>query len=412
LRQRDALHETSLTVRSPALRRLVRKIATTFASVLLPGLALTAASATVFMLPAPTGPYPVTTASFTMSREAQRDVPRGEYAVQLWYPSKPAPSRASYDLGERGWKDALYRHLIQSHAGVGAPAIEGPESFPLVVYVAGWGGRGNENTVLAEELASRGYLVAAISDVVRDTPPLASIGAPLDLSSDAAFRYTTRLAPEKAAYLAQRASHVLDHLLAPNALAAYGLAGRVDHRRVGIVGYSFGGAVARLAAQRDRRFRASVNLDGWLFSLDRIWSDRGVPYLYISTLEDAPTAEDLAASDPVRRHTAQLDRDDLRSQMHELMHAGIWIEIAGTAHESFSDVPLFSISRRLKHRSNAVHTARVVESYINAFLDETLKGQSSPRLASKLGQDPSVTLRRWVDGHPFPFPPDAMRNEQ
>jgi dienelactone hydrolase len=358
-----------------------------------------AASATMFTLPTPTGRYPVATASFSMSRETYQNEPGRTYDVQIWYPSEPTGSPAAYDPGESGWKQALYRQLIRSHAAAGAPAISGGDALPVVVYVSSWGGGRNENTALAEELASHGYLVAGIGDVLHDTPELHSLSAPLDLSSETAFHDALQITPEKAAYEARRASAVLGRILAPHALAAYGLPGRVDSRRVAIAGYSFGGAVARMAAQQDRRFLASVNLDGWFFPAERTFArDRGIPYLYISTKDAPPRAEDLSAIDLVRRHTALLNRADLPVQMRQLMHDGTLIEIAGTEHVSFSDVPLYSVSMRLKHRRDPVHIARLIGSYTTAFLDETLKGRRTAMLDLGSQRDPAVTLRRWRDG--------------
>ncbi|NEC19255.1 hypothetical protein G3I50_13440, partial [Streptomyces parvus] len=50
----------------------------------------------------------------------------------------------------------------RSHAVPGAPVADGGGRFPVVVFSPGLGGVRTQNTAWAEELASRGYVVAAV----------------------------------------------------------------------------------------------------------------------------------------------------------------------------------------------------------------------------------------------------------
>jgi predicted dienelactone hydrolase len=384
--------------RSP---RLGRKAAIALASIFLAVLALTVVSASMFTLPAPTGPYLVSTASFTTSRTPYRDQrDAGTYGVQIWYPSQRAASRAAYEPSEMGLKGGLYDRLIHSHAGDAAPALTTLGSLPVLIYVASWGGRRNENTVLSEELASRGFVVAGLDDVVHDTPSLRALAGPLDLTSDEAYQRSLTLGAEKVAYEAQRASELLDRLLLPATLARYGLADRLDRRRIGILGYSFGGAVARFAAKRDPRFRSTANLDGWLFPVGSETRATAIPYLLVASKDPPPQWADLHSSDPVHRHSAMLDSADAEAQLREFAHEGYFVEIDGAEHMSFSDLPLYSLSMRFKARVDPVHLSRLVGTYVTAFFEATLNERRPPILDANETRDRSVTVRRWVHKSP------------
>ncbi|MGH7746446.1 MAG: hypothetical protein ACREQ5_17055, partial [Candidatus Dormibacteria bacterium] len=126
-------------------------------------LALVVAAAAAFALvgflshalPPPSGPYPVGT--LLLPFEFGSAAP--QRLAQVWYPTV-ARGTSAYAPGEpglRGW----YHRLIRTAAATGAaPARLANE--PLVVYVPAWGGHRWENTALASELASYGYVVAAL----------------------------------------------------------------------------------------------------------------------------------------------------------------------------------------------------------------------------------------------------------
>lgn len=106
---------------------------------------------------------------------------RRTVVVQLWYPARKSPAgaqRAQY-LGRteheaRTVSDALARgaglpgFLIDgvprahSHAVFNASVADGGGRFPVVLFSPGSGGVRTQNTAWAEELASHGYLVAAL----------------------------------------------------------------------------------------------------------------------------------------------------------------------------------------------------------------------------------------------------------
>lgn len=130
----------------------------------------------------------------------------------------------------------------------------------LVLYHAAWGRRANDNALLLQALAADGFVVLAVDDPSFDT----ALPAPaFDFSSPEA-------AARMAVFLPERAQVGAARLLATLNAAQAHLArepGFADLEKLplGIVGYSFGGAVALAAAAENPRLAAVVNLDGFVF---------------------------------------------------------------------------------------------------------------------------------------------------
>ena len=189
----------------------------------------------LFQLPAPTGSFRVGTVSFALNRPLEPgETAPGRFIVQMWYPALASDDRAPYGVGTGGMKAWIYHHFVRTHSATGAvPALR---NSSVVMYVPAWGGQRTENTALAEELASRGYTVAAFDDVTRDSPVLDRLAGPLDLHSEQAYHASLALANRRLAYEAQRASSVLDYLAKLDAGHAQGrFTGRLDLHHVGIL---------------------------------------------------------------------------------------------------------------------------------------------------------------------------------
>jgi len=351
-----------------------------------------------FALPPPTGPAPVGTMTLEFSRpQVPAESPPGRFVVQLWYPSLPSADRAPYGFQGGGLKRFVYSLLLRTHSARN-PAVAPGASLPILLYVAGWGGRRTDNTVLAEDLASHGFLVAALSDVSFDEPALPRLSAAADFSSKASYEATLALAAEKLRYESRRASAVLDRLVALNAEPAGPFAGRLDARRAGIFGFSLGGAVALETCRRDARFKAAMNLDGLLFDAGA-GSDRGshAPYFLVSDPGTATTSDDLASADPARRYPAILDVADSRIQREMLARGGYALTIDGAQHLSFTDAALYSPMERLRDGAiDPVRVAAIVRKYAVAFFDSALNGQPSRILAMQAPRDPGVAFERWI----------------
>lgn len=263
------------------------------------GLALSTVPAIVLpvpRLPAPTGPWSVGTTSIEYDVTSSSSVATAESVsvervrARLWYPTKvgpvggrSAPSRFASDTG--GWLEhvdvmlpALGRraglpgwmmgHLAHTrvHAVWDVP-VGGEGPLGVVTFDHGRGGFAAQNTFLAEELASHGWLVVApehpggaILSVFRDGTAVpfdaGSFGEGLD---GVAYRARIR---ELGLRWAEETRAALDALEAGSGPA--GLAQRIDRSRLVVTGHSTGGGSAFAVCEREPGCRAVVGLDPWM----------------------------------------------------------------------------------------------------------------------------------------------------
>ncbi len=123
--------------------------------------------------------------------------------------------------------------------------------FPVILIAQGNQEGAIDQAVLAEYLASHGYLVVTTPSPMRRTP----------MQADSEVG---RAAERQALELG----------------LALGVAGRrpaADLRRVGVLGHSFGARAALLVSMRDPRIAALVSLDGGIGTATAIGSFRGAP---------------------------------------------------------------------------------------------------------------------------------------
>jgi dienelactone hydrolase len=350
-----------------------------------------------FALPAPTGPYPVGTATMTFGRAPSATAPAGQYVVQLWYPAKTAGPRARWGTGGPGFAKFVYHRFVRSAATKDAAAIATPEKLPLLMYLPGWGGQRTDNTGLAEELASHGYVIAAMSDTVFDTPSIPRLSVPMDLSTPASYKATLEIGREKSEYGVRRASDVLAELLNGNAALPPHLRGRFDRDRIGIYGFSFGGAIALATALRDPRFKSAMNLDGWIVTAGTFASRKPAPaYALLSGIDAPLTQADAESEDATARYSAELDRSDVKLQREHLVGGGgVVVAITGVDHFSFCDQPRYALTHWSKTRVDPQRMAGIIGEYAVAFFDETLNGRVAAQFAPNAPHDPAVTVERW-----------------
>jgi predicted dienelactone hydrolase len=179
---------------------------------------------------APLGPYAVGVETLTLTQRAQVDVlaynavthsaPKRDrvLAVDVWYPARVAPKvpRAVYSAAFPAEPPAPPVHFTVSGIAVrGAPFAGGP--YPLIIVSHGYSNAPAAMTWITENLASKGYVVAAIH---HDDPPITDaakfIGPVLRRPLDIAFVTST-----------------LQRTLAARRW--------IDPRRTALIGYSMGG---------------------------------------------------------------------------------------------------------------------------------------------------------------------------
>ncbi|RLK59615.1 platelet-activating factor acetylhydrolase isoform II [Actinokineospora cianjurensis] len=336
-----------------------------------------AAGTPVVRLPRPTGVLPVATTAVHVVDQSRVDPwapsPRlRELMVQLWYPTwTTRGARAEYADVEvtRSLEAALGAprdslRVITPNAVRDGAAV--PVRLPLVLFSHGYAGSRATGTALAEDLASHGYLVAAVDH----TYEAAAVRFP-----DGRVIYHG-LPPEDdiAAAIRVRAddlSTVLTELLRRRL---------VDPRRVAAVGHSAGGATAFEAARTDRRIHAALNLDGGL----------------TSPVAPVPV--------PALLLTGAWHFDSWTEWASVQRSWGRHLAVNTMGHYSFTDAPYYVEPGNLRalpadvfaELFGTVSPTRAVElqrTYVRAFVDRWLRGVPTAVFDREVARYPEVEIR-------------------
>jgi len=326
---------------------------------LIVGLGLAVAAWFVFVprQPAPSGPRAVGQIEFTLKDSRGQSLP-----VTIWYPAAASAPNAP---------------------------LEAPTPAPVILYSPGWAGTRTQSSIQVENLASHGFVVVACDDLSTNTS--------FDLASDAAMATTIERAGRDVVGQAGRLLEVL-RALATGQPAL--LDGRLDLTRVGVLGYSMGGAAGLAAALQDPRIAAVMSLDGGLFGppATEIGS---AAYFLLSSSEAFPTEAELASPVPFIRNYALISAIDIpRNKLRMERPGNYWAQIPKADHGDLSDA-LFVFSRAKLFRTSFERRAMnsAIEAYQVAFFRSVLLGDSAPLLALVGRSDQTV---RWISSTSTP----------
>ncbi len=256
----------------------------------------------------------------------------------MWYPAADTsgfpstpympPLAAAHFLASHG--APADTALPRTIGHVGAPVDRGRGPYPVVLYSPGGTNDGSLDTALVEDLVSHGYVVIVLDDT-NDSPEVEFPGGRLVVGT---FVYNTLDDVIEAQQIrADDARFVLDHLTvldnggnpdAEHTPLPAGLPGSLDLSRVGMFGWSIGGAASAQAMHDDSRIKAAVNLDGTFWgTVARTGVDR--PFLLLTGSEetednDPSLGSFLAASTGPKLHLALADsRHPTFSDFEELI---------------------------------------------------------------------------------------------
>ncbi len=259
-----------------------------------------------FEPPAFSGPHPVGMTGFHWTDPNREetltpdDDDQRELMVHLFYPADAAGAAAVPVVRDRHWQtlateEAVAGRILRrsNYDGVSWPVsasptpVAAPALLPVVVFSHGGGGAIERNLFLIGELASHGYVVAAVNhsyhaDFVIFPGGRIAENQGFGLDSDGTISPAEAMLLADAQVLwAMDQVFVVDQLLALHQEPGGDFEGRLDLARPTAAGYSLGGAAAFEASSRDARIVAVVDVDG------SIWpgGDPGilVPMLWVQS---------------------------------------------------------------------------------------------------------------------------------
>lgn len=376
-------------------------------------------SAEIGALPGPTGPFAIGRVTVHWIDQSRIEPLSPNHAgrelmVDIWYPADPSAGiLASYlnvpvfeqALGAVGFQkqfgdaSGVIQRGVPTHAVVNAPFVGSTKGSakpaPLLIFSPGGSMVPQVYTAQLEDLASHGYVVAAISHTYDAIVTVFPGGRYVVYDSK---RWPAIPSVEGEANLNQLEWHaadirfVLNQLSRANEAASSALpfATHLDLARVGAFGHSFGGIAAAHACQIDPRFKVCLNQDGLVgmrpFDARGWGMDQAFMLIERTPPKGPPPEQALAAMNmTLERAESLLARFNA---YHDLILRStgkgsycVLIKREGTSHDDFTDLPILG-ARDSAGEETRARVLAMVRSYTLAFFDKHVRGMSAPLLDS------------------------------
>ena len=307
---------------------------------------------------------------------------------------------------EFGDADEMQRvHHVETNAVADAPPTAVPSRLPVLFFHHGGSWTRFSSSFLTEDLASHGYLVASVEHA----------GFDRTVSYPDGYRFTADALPfpeetgdlrvDAAAFWQHLEDHhfpawlgdarlALDRVLALDQDPASPFFGRLDLERVGMLGWSFGGALAIQMSRDDPRVRAAADLDGQLFGdVAQHGTDRPLLLLHGDPPPEAAadaSAEEKANAVAMAELLAKVRESD--ESLLRLSTGERWdVLVQGANHGTFSDLVLFGED---SGQLGAARGHAIVRHLVRSFFDRTLRGELGGPLERAASLYPEVVVRR------------------
>ncbi|HEY3812891.1 MAG TPA: hypothetical protein VGL66_06665 [Caulobacteraceae bacterium] len=353
-------------------------------------------------LPPPTGPFPVGRSHFVWTDEQRHEAAspnaaeRRRLSVYVWYPAAhTAKCKAAPYLPDL---DAMTPYLpievaqaipnVRIPACSDAPLSSAKTRFPVIIFAGGDEFKALAYSALQMDLASHGYIVAAIDfpynapvvvfpdntriTHVEEDAPLPPAAA--DSTEDPRQRQLEQ-AKAEFDYWAHDISFVERQLAALDGLSDSIFYHRIDTLRVGAFGHSRGGLAVFHACQLDTAIHACANLDGR-------YRERPYP---LSSPADAPHQPFLWIRGPVhvftddeltQRNVTRQQFQDEQSLRDSIMHATgkgsatLYIDEIGFDHLDFTDFRILETGISAEQRAARERILEMTRRYLLEFFGE------------------------------------------
>ncbi|MFS0557696.1 alpha/beta hydrolase family protein [Brevibacillus sp. 179-C9.3 HS] len=358
----------------------------------------------VFSFERPTGAHRVGTANYTWSDNSRigSDGTSRKINVQIWYPTDssssatpgkyisnlPAFAKAVEEQYGFAGKVLSYLEQVETHTYAGASFAADLQEAPVIFLSHGnMLGSRFTNTFQAIELASHGYIVAAVEHpgtAMLSVYPDGSYAPFIDTSSHLPMKYNVQndasipVIKEQTQDIEFALQQLMDM---SEGVTESPFIHRADFSSVGIIGHSFGGATAVDVLYNNPAFKAGINMDGYLYGEER---DKPItqPLMImnggftLTELEDSPEMK--------------LAEEERRERV--LAQSGVEVDIRQAGHLSFTDFPLYSpLMEALSPEVRRNHS--IINELSRAFMDRNLKGNPNISYLDVVERYPDVTIR-------------------
>ncbi|GIH94183.1 alpha/beta hydrolase family protein [Planobispora siamensis] len=347
--------------------------------------------ASALALPEPTGPHPVGTTTLHLVDDSRPDpwvptVKSRELMVSLWYPSRESRGRRAPYMTEKEAElllkengvDGMPARLLsgtRTNAVTGAAPLGRRRGLPLVVLSPGFGAPRTSLTGLAEDLASRGYVVAGIDHTYEAAGTTFPDGRTTTCVACRAEDFGSKTTRGRAADV----SFVLDRLTGED--PAWKHSGLIDPSRIAMAGHSIGGNSATWTMLNDPRVRAGINMDG-SFWIPVPGKGLSRPFMLLGASE----SHEPGGTDPSWKRDWQRMTGWKR-----------WLTVDGMGHLSFTDyAPL--MAGRIDFEGFGTlpgdRSMEITRRYVAAFLDLHLRERPQRLLDGPSRRHPEVRFWR------------------
>ncbi len=338
----------------------------------------------VFKFEKPTGKYAVGTSDYTFT-DISRKTSSGENRninVQIWYPAliNESAKKANYISNLDNFSQAFeekfsvpsflfnYLNLIDTNTYSDVPVAKESDKFPVVFFSHGnMLGERFTNTFLTTELASHGYIVVAV-----ENPEIAFMSAYYD-ANPVAFDINIDEIPLtyediNSSSLPQISQQTKDIEFVLSELTKSDdvqISSNMDFSKIGIIGHSLGGASAVDLLYNNDNFKVAINFDGYLYGENRT-TPLEKPLLIMNGTEDN--------NDEIEIENAKIEkaRRDI-----VLKKNGESINIEGTGHLSYTDLPLYSPFIEFKSTRKVNKQHKEINEIALEFLNRNLNEDTS-----------------------------------
>jgi hypothetical protein len=387
-----------------------------------------------FELPRPTGPFSVGTTYFFITDVERKEVFTSDpddlrkIFVRTWYPAKvdkvdePVPYMQIDEYKAVAVFESMPSFLysdfpsIKTHSHLNADLPDSDEIFPVLLFSHGAGGNIITHTSLMEELASHGYVVFNIAHPHLTAFTKDEKGQIISYDRKHVDKIICEAEARKNEIIKDKILSTNDYMwreelykelisLCPKTLAAVdarsldmitiinnlndsnfsinNFAARLDTSKIGVLGFSLGGATAEQACISDPRIKAGINIDGIMVG-NFMKKNISVPFMFI-------TSEQMAI---------KLD-DRIRDQFHEIFYnktesIAYMLAIENTTHANLTDWSLFGGLLKFSGVLGGIdgyQCTEILRLYIRSFFDKHLKNEEVLVLNGQFSDYPEVQLR-------------------